>query len=46
MVENDCRYPNCLSCEKTDCDKDEKDIRAMLKRRRYAVNPELYRQKQ
>lgn len=43
---DDCTYPNCLSCEKTDCDKEQKDISAMLKRRRWEANPELYRQKQ
>ena len=46
MAENDCAYPNCLSCTKPDCDKEAKDIEAMLKRRKWAVNPTLYRQKQ
>lgn len=46
MVKNDCSYPNCLSCEKPDCDMENKDIAALLKRRRWAVNPTLYRQKQ
>lgn len=42
----DCKYPNCLECDLEDCEKELKDIQAMLKRRRYAFNPELYRQKQ
>lgn len=42
----DCKYPNCQSCDKPDCDMEQKDIDAMLKRRRWAVNPTLYRQKQ
>lgn len=45
MVDN-CAYPDCLSCKKTDCDMEKKDIVAMLKRRRWAANPTLYRQKQ
>lgn len=45
-VKNDCEYPNCLICTNPDCDKEQKDIHALLKRRRYAVNPTLYRQKQ
>lgn len=46
MIDNECAYPNCLSCEKPDCNMNNKDIAAMLKRRRWAVNPMLYRQKQ
>lgn len=46
MVKNDCAYPHCTSCTKPDCDKESKDIVAMLKRRRWAVNPTRYRQKQ
>lgn len=42
----DCKYPNCTKCSKPDCDMEAKDIHALLKRRRWAVNPELYRQKQ
>lgn len=45
-VINDCAYPNCLSCTNLDCDKESKDIHALLKRRRWAQNPTLYRQKQ
>lgn len=29
-----------------DCEMENKDIAALLKRRRWAINPELYRQKQ
>lgn len=46
QVKNDCAYPNCLICANPDCDKEQKDIAALLKRRRYTVNPTLYRQKQ
>lgn len=42
----DCKYPNCTKCEYADCNMENKDIAALLKRRRYAVNPALYRQKQ
>lgn len=42
----DCKYPNCTECEYSDCGMENKDIAALLKRRRYAVNPALYRQKQ
>lgn len=45
-IKNDCAYPNCRTCIKPDCDMDEKDIAALLKRRRWAVNPTLYQQKQ
>lgn len=45
-MEDDCTYPDCLSCTKPDCDKENKDIAAMLKRRRWEANPELYRRKQ
>lgn len=43
---NDCAYPDCLSCKKPDCDMEQKDIASLLKRRRWAINPMLYRQKQ
>lgn len=43
---SECTYPNCTACAKPDCDMEKKDIAAMLKRRRYAINPGLYRQKQ
>lgn len=46
VVENDCTYPNCQMCSNLDCNKDDKDIRALLKRRRWAENPTLFRQKQ
>lgn len=42
----DCNYPKCSECKLPDCHMDQKDITAMLKRRRWAANPELYRQKQ
>ena len=42
----DCEYPNCQNCTKDDCDMEHNDIAAMLKRRRWKFNPELYRQKQ
>ena len=42
----DCNYPKCSECTLPDCHMDQKDITAMLKRRRWAANPELYRQKQ
>lgn len=41
----DCNYPNCLECDHI-CDMDKQDIETMLKRRRYANNPDLYRKKQ
>lgn len=46
MISDDCQYPNCVSCTREDCNKENKDITAMLKRRRWALNPTLYRQKQ
>lgn len=42
----DCNYPNCENCTYPDCEADENAISAMLKRRRWQKNPELYRQKQ
>ena len=42
----DCKYPNCQQCDMEDCEMEYNDIAAMLKRRRYNFNPELYRQKQ
>ncbi len=41
-----CQYPNCTQCDLHDCKMENKDIAAMLKRRRWVVNPTLYRQKQ
>ncbi len=46
MISDDCQYPNCVSCTREDCNKENKDIAAMLKRRRWAINPEMYQQKQ
>lgn len=43
---SDCKYPNCEECNKEDCDMEQKDIKAMLKRRKYGQNLEFYRQKQ
>ena len=42
----DCNYPNCFNCTKEDCDKEQKDIQALLERRRYSINPQKYRDKQ
>lgn len=42
----DCIYPNCTECQLSDCDMEERGIAALLKRRRWINNPELYRQKQ
>ena len=42
----DCKYPNCVECTKDDCDMEQKDIAALLKRRRWNANPTEYRQKQ
>lgn len=42
----DCKYPKCNECEFDDCNMEATDIAAMLKRRRWHQNPELYRQKQ
>ena len=39
----DCCYPNCEKCEREDCNMEQKDIQAMLKRRRYQSDPEKYR---
>ena len=44
MIE--CNYPNCIECTKDDCDMEQHDIAAMLKRRRWKNNPEKYREKQ
>lgn len=46
MIKNDCAYPDCSSCAKPDCDMEQKDIHALLKRRNYAANPTFYRKKQ
>lgn len=46
MMKGDCGYPDCLNCKQSDCHMDNNDISAMLKRRRYRLNPEVYRQKQ
>lgn len=42
----ECVYPHCLQCTLSDCTMDTKDINAMMKRRRWASDPEAYRQKQ
>lgn len=42
----DCKYPNCTECTENDCNMEEKDISALLKRRRWNANPTAYRQKQ
>lgn len=41
----DCNYPKCTECTLPDCEMDEKDIQAMLVRRRRRLDPEKYRQK-
>lgn len=41
----DCKYPNCQQCENEDCDMEQKDINALLKRRRYHADVEKSRQK-
>lgn len=46
MKMKDCGYPDCLECALPDCIMGNKDIHAILKRRRWRVNPESYRQKQ
>lgn len=46
MIMKDCSYPNCLECTFNDCVMENKDIRSLLKRRRWAIDPEKYRQKQ
>lgn len=38
--------PTAFPVKKSDCDKEQNDITALLKRRRWAQNPTLYRQKQ
>lgn len=45
-IPKDCPYPNCLGCTYADCIMSQKDINAMLKRRRWKMNPALYQQKQ
>lgn len=45
-IMKDCKYPNCLECTNDDCNMEQKDIAALLKRRRWNVNPTAYRQKQ
>ena len=42
----ECNYPKCTECNFSDCNMENKDIAALLKRRRWALQPELYRQKQ
>lgn len=42
----DCVYPKCTECTYDDCVMENKDIRAMLKRRRWNSNPKAYQQKQ
>lgn len=42
----DCKYPNCQKCENEDCNMEQKDIVALLKRRRYYADIEQSRGKQ
>ena len=46
VTKKECTYPHCEMCEKEDCNMEQKDIAAMLKRRRWKNNPEKYREKQ
>lgn len=46
LTDKNCAYPKCTECGYADCVMENKDIAAMLKRRRYAANPTLYRRKQ
>lgn len=43
---DDCKYPNCLECDKENCNMENKNIAALLKRRRYQISPEAFRKKQ
>ena len=42
----ECNYPKCTECTMPDCKMTHQDIWTLLKRRRWAFDPELYRQKQ
>lgn len=42
----ECAYPACNACSYADCVMDANELHAMLKRRRWQSNPELYRQRQ
>lgn len=42
----DCKYPDCLKCDLPECDMNDKDIAAMLKRRRWNANRAASQQKQ
>lgn len=42
----DCAYPACNVCSYADCMMEDKELHAMIKRRNWQKNPELYRQKQ
>lgn len=42
----DCKYPNCQQCESEDCNMEQRDMVALLKRRRYHANIEQAREKQ
>lgn len=44
--ENNCKYPDCIKCDRNDCTMEDKDITAMLKRRRWGKDPEVFREKQ
>ena len=41
-----CAYPNCTECKKEDCDMEQNDIAALLKRRRYQNELEKHRELQ
>ena len=43
---NDCNYPKCSECTRPECNMEDKDINALLKRRRRNADPMKYREKQ
>ena len=43
---NNCKYPDCIKCDQNDCTMEDKDITAMLKRRRWGKDPDIFREKQ
>ena len=46
IKKSECSYPDCLNCPLPECDKENKDIHALLKRRRYKKDPQAFRDKQ
>jgi hypothetical protein len=41
----DCKYPDCFNCDRSDCDMAWSAVHAMMRRRRYRDNIELEREK-